>query len=496
MAAKRRARTPRRGRRRYHSLRRVPQAYPGIYLRLRLAPIIPGIAATIAVGAAADAQFLPEGARQWARARADAMGGAISEEAQKVFFDQPGLDTLVVRSLAHAARRLASLGRLWARAAIAVGRDRDGRLAASLPLIPRRGYDTLMTGMLTVGTAVGVWRGGGVNTRIIRDSAADPAMLEPPEGHPEAQIRRAAPPESLADLCADIDELYWAATTGAVIKICRVGTGGARRWLVSMVGTESMRFGSTHNPADIEVNIRLMLGLDSAMGVGLVAALHRAMAADSVPEEQWSSEPVLVCGHSQGGLVASVLASRDPAEAGVNVVGILSTGAPNRRVAVRPDVTIVTVAHDQDVVPSMDGSPDRSPDRRVTVGRTLVRPRKRPLYYAHSSATYTETVRLMERRAAVTPWDRLGKAVATLRAMLPAPGEEVRVTHHEIWQDLLEPTAVSTWNTVASLERADPRAVTYPIDYEGARSISATARGIGAVWRALRNKALRGVKGL
>lgn len=114
MAAKRRARTPRRGRRRYHSLRRVPQAYPGIYLRLRLAPIIPGIAATIAVGAAADAQFLPEGARQWARARADAMGGAISEEAQKVFFDQPGLDTLVVRSLAHAARRLASLGRLWA----------------------------------------------------------------------------------------------------------------------------------------------------------------------------------------------------------------------------------------------------------------------------------------------------------------------------------------------------------------------------------------------
>ena len=89
----------------------------------------------------------------------------------------------------------------------------------------------------------------------------------------------------------------------------------------------------------------------------------------------------------------------------------------------RPDVVTVAVTHDQDVMPSLDGSPDRAPDRRVTVGRSLVRPRTRPLYYAHSSSTYTETVRLLERKVRVTPWGRLASAMAALQDFLPAPGE-------------------------------------------------------------------------
>ena len=164
----------RRPRRRYHAMRRVPQAYPGLYLRLKVA-----LAATVAVGALAEISALPDDLRGRARSLSDAMGTAISEKSQRIFFDAPGLDTLLIRSLSHVARRTATVGRAWARLVVAVGADRDGRMARMRPLIPRRGYDALMTGMLTIGTAVGALRGGAVHVALLRDSAADPPFRCP-----------------------------------------------------------------------------------------------------------------------------------------------------------------------------------------------------------------------------------------------------------------------------------------------------------------------------
>ena len=204
----------RRPRRRYHAIRRVPQAYPGLYLRLKVAPIVPALAATVAVGALADISAMPQDVRARARSLSDDMGTAISEQSQRIFFDTPGLDTLLIRSLSHVARRTATVGRAWARAVVAVGADKDGRMARMLPLIPRRGYDALMTGMLTVGTAVGALRGGEVHVALLCDSDADPAFQDPLPGHPEAQIRRVDAPALLSDMCADIDELYWSRTIG------------------------------------------------------------------------------------------------------------------------------------------------------------------------------------------------------------------------------------------------------------------------------------------
>ena len=95
-----------------------------------------------------------------------------------------------------------------------------------------------------------------------------------------------------------------------------------------------------------------------------------------------------------------------------------------------------------------------------------MRPRTRPLYYAHSSSTYTETVRLLERKVRVTPWGRLASSMAAMQDFLPTPGEATRVMHFEIWQDILTPTPDAAWDTVAALERASSyEPATYPIDY-------------------------------
>ena len=95
----------RRPRRRYRAIRRVPQAYPGLYLRLKVAPVLPALAATVAVGALAEISALPQDVRARARSLSDDMGTAISEQSQRIFFDTPGLDTLLIRSLSHVARR-------------------------------------------------------------------------------------------------------------------------------------------------------------------------------------------------------------------------------------------------------------------------------------------------------------------------------------------------------------------------------------------------------
>ncbi|WP_175578453.1 alpha/beta hydrolase [Actinomyces culturomici] len=461
----------RRRRPRIYAQRRVPQSYPPAYVRAKLVPLVPALASIGALGLAAELPFLPESWRESAKARASRMGADASERSQRIFFDQPGLDTLFVRGLAGAAGAVSRAGAAVLRARIALdpeGRTKAGeRAARMLPLIPPRAYDALMTSMLTVSTAVGAMRGGAVHAHLLRDSADEPAAKPARKGRPKAQLRRVKAPRTLGDLCADIDDMYWSMTAGTTVKITRVGEGAARRWLVSLPGTAHMDFETDENPADMESNIREMIGLESAMRVGVVAAIHDAMARDGVAKEDFAKEPVLMCGHSQGGIVAVALASMPPEKAGVDVQAILAEGAPARRIRIRPDVEMVSVAHDQDVIPSMDGTPARSPDRRVVVGRSLVRPKKSPLYYAHSSATYTETVRHLERKVRVAPWGRLASAVAALTDYLPQADEETRVLFYEVWQEVLEPTRRDTFDAFVALDRADDF---QPVEYASAWS--------------------------
>jgi pimeloyl-ACP methyl ester carboxylesterase len=455
----------------YYGPRRVPQAFPPSYVRLRVLPLVPPMLANAAMTLIAEAPVLPEDLREQARRRSESAGARILEDSQRLFFDEPGLDTLLIRSVSSLSRRVTQAGRAYLGARVGLGLDRDGRAAAMLRLVPTRGYDALMTSALAIGTALGHFRGGAVHAQAFFDSiaAGGPASAAPgpnlplPAGHPVPAVRRFGAPRSLGDMAADIDDLYFAMAYGQAVKVTRVGPSGrdapragrGRRWLVSITGTDHWDLDSTPNPSDLESNIREVLNAPSAARVGVVRALHEAMRADGVPADQWSAEPVLAVGHSQGGMVATALAAADPSDAGVKMVGVLTMGTPSRRLRIRDDVAMLAVAHDQDVVPAIDGTPARAPDRRVMVGRRLVRPRQGPLYYAHSSATYTETVRHIERRSQVAPWGRVDRTVEELRSHLPRGDEPTRVLLFDVWQDLLEPRRGSTWRTYVELDRPE-----------------------------------------
>lgn len=454
---------------RMYAPRRVPHSYPPVYLRAKLLPLVPVLASCVALGAASTLTVLPQKWRENAKTHSEKLGSEASERSQRIFFDQPGLDTLAVRALARVAGAASVLLRGFMTARIALDRRHasTGARAAHdvLTLIPTRPYDALMTSILAAGTAVGAMRAGDVHAHLLRDSAETPAEQAPRQDRPKARLRRTEAPTTLSDMCADIDDTYWAMTAGTTLKITRVGEGSGRRWLVSLPGTAHTDFASDENPADMESNAREMIGLESAMRLGVVKAVQDAMIRDGLSGHELHTQPVLICGHSQGGIVAVALASLPPERAGLNVRGILATGTPGRRRRIRPDVVMVAVAHDQDVIPAMDGAPDRCPDHRVTVRRTLVRPKKSPLYYAHSSATYTETVRHMERKVKVMPWGRVAAATSALGDYFPHPGEATRVMFYEIWQELLEAPKKEAADIFFALDRASDF---IPVEYESA----------------------------
>ena len=433
----------------YYPLRRVPHTVSRTVLWKSLTPLVGPVLKSGGRSVLAKVPLPSQIARDTLQEKARIAGDEVVEKAQHIFFDNPGLDTLVVRSLNRVGRAVVQVGRFSLVGRIILGMDKDGRLRDHLELLPSTGYDSLMVSGLAAGTALGMFRGGPVDSLIWWDSA-DPDRRQRrqlPDGHPYPSVRRFQPPRTLGDLAADIDDLYWAEAYGQAVKVTRVGEGKDRRWLVSLPGTDHSQPESEPNPADIESNLREELNLPSAMRVGTVHVIKRAMAANGLSPEEMVSERVLICGHSQGGMVAAALAASDPEDVGFTVDAVLTLGSPTRRLRLRDGAQMLAVEHIQDIVPALDGTPRRVADQRVVVEEELNKPIRGPLFYAHASSTYTDTVRQIEREAAIAPWGRSADVVRFLQEYLPRPEEPWRVTHHYVWQDLVEPTKASAWNT-------------------------------------------------
>ncbi|MDO5033892.1 MAG: alpha/beta fold hydrolase [Actinomycetaceae bacterium] len=477
--------TPRRHRStpRYYAARRVPETmWIGDAMDV-LAPLAARLGVHLAVRAASQALPLTPELSAFLKEFSRREGESILEEAQRRFFDNPGVDTLLVQAMARAWRVPVGLGKTYLRAKILLGVESE-RARETLRLIPKRDFEALMASYLAIGTALGWFRGGTVAVNLWYK---DGAFYDLPGGSAQTKPRRVEAPRTLTDMARDIDDLYWVEAPGQPVKITRVGEGQVRRWLISLPGTDHMDPISTMNPADAETNTREVLGLSSAMQKGVVAALHHAMESEGVSPRNMVREPVIIMGHSQGGMVALSLAERHPRE--VNVRGVVTLGTPGRRLRVSRDVAALAVEHDQDVVPSMDGRPRRRTDDRVVVGRHLIRPRTGPLFYAHSSSTYTETVQLMERHARVAPNSKIGRTVARIRPYLPAEGESSSVYVYEVRQDLLSGVAPDIREAISVFARLPEGVYPAPVIREVVRE--AAVRPALEEWKERRSRGIR-----
>ncbi len=237
-----------------------------------------------------------------------------------------------------------------------------------------------MSGVL-VAVAVGagaLLRGRGPADAAQRALATDPSVVDTfvnysgamsvvtrvgpryPDGHPvvgDLGLDRRA---NLApgDLAALVESLAVRneGLAGEVSVAFVVGADGIRRVIVDIPGTKSWNPGATCDVTSLSTNARALVGAPTSYERGVLIALARAGVRHT--------DPVLLVGHSEGGMVA-VETARDAVRRGrFNVTHVVTAGSPiGRTVGSLPaGVRVLALENATDVVPHLDGA--SNPDRR------------------------------------------------------------------------------------------------------------------------------------
>ena len=214
-----------------------------------------------------------------------------------------------------------------------------------------------------VGMAPGLLTGltrGRAGAASVRDGAALLAAVLPSGAASATRVGRThgPPPRSFADLLAavaDLDRPSGPADDPGLASVQRVETqapGGTTSvaWIVALPGTRdwdprpAQEAQSTH---DLATNLRGVAGDLTSYEAGVFDALQRSGVAPG--------EPILLVGHSQGGLVAAGAAGR-LAERGYAVTHVVTAGSPAGRVAVPPSVQVLSLENRHDPVPHLDAA--------------------------------------------------------------------------------------------------------------------------------------------
>jgi hypothetical protein len=249
-----------------------------------------------------------------------------------------------------------------------------------------------------------------------------PAVAVSPAG-PSAP---APVPRGLADLVAGmtaVDPDRGAPPGSVRIQSVRRGAG-ERAWLVQIPGTQDWGVRPGADPLDLTGDVQLMAGRDNAARRTVVQAMHLAR----IP----AGEPVLLVGHSQGGIVAASLAADPEFRSRFRVTGVVTAGAPVAGFAVPAGVSVLSLEHAEDIVPRLDGRPN--PDRSgwLTVSRaTTPAGGRADQTVAHALDGYVATAAALDATndPSVHEWRaRLAPFVAPSTATVPAQSSAVIVT--------------------------------------------------------------------
>jgi hypothetical protein len=143
------------------------------------------------------------------------------------------------------------------------------------------------------------------------------------------------------------------------IHVERVDTPAGRAWVVAVPGTADWSPAAGPTPFDLTGDVRLMAGQRSAGMTGVVEAM-RAVGVRR-------GEPVLLAGHSQGGLIAAAVAADPVVRREFSVSHVLTSGAPVASIPVPDEVQVLSIEHSDDLVPRLDGAVNDDRANWVTV---------------------------------------------------------------------------------------------------------------------------------
>src|SRR5262249_31927110 len=154
------------------------------------------------------------------------------------------------------------------------------------------------------------------------------------------------PPHGFADLVAGLtyrDAEASGSHQGDIDVRGVQDAGGSRSYIVDIPGTKDWHVmpGLHEGPLnDLGTNLHAMGGQSAAYEQGVAEALREAGAGPG--------DPVMLVGHSQGGIVATDAADHFVTSGQFNVTHVVTLGAPVGRLAVPDSVTMLSVENRND----------------------------------------------------------------------------------------------------------------------------------------------------
>lgn len=214
----------------------------------------------------------------------------------------------------------------------------------------------------------GLVRPGSLGVRQVPEQEWNPARgTYTPPGH--AQLVDGSPcavEATLENLLNGSKDAYaYPPGSIAVVRIPRPDATNV--WIVHLPGTEDWSTLDSANLFDMEGNLEGMTAAQqkkfTQQQILVQELIKEALkAAGALP-----GEDVLLTGHSGGGIHAAAAAADPVFLAEVNVKTIVIAGAPAKNAHVEPDITVVDLENEDDIVTATDFGPPLSSKDWVTV---------------------------------------------------------------------------------------------------------------------------------
>jgi hypothetical protein len=171
-------------------------------------------------------------------------------------------------------------------------------------------------------------------------------------------------PHSLRDIMLGLDERndpYDESDQSNIdVRIIKDANGQVTGYVVDIPGTKDWNAPWDPKSAnDSGVNVDAMAGNNTVLHKGIEEALRQAGA-------QGSGVPVMLVGHSQGGIVAAQ-STNDLISGGYNVTHVVTAGSPVGRIDIPDNVQTLSLENKTDIVPHLDASDNPNTPNRTTV---------------------------------------------------------------------------------------------------------------------------------
>ncbi|MCP2243340.1 Lipase (class 3) [Lentzea aerocolonigenes] len=186
------------------------------------------------------------------------------------------------------------------------------------------------------------------------DGTAD---LDPVASHPNTA------PHNLHDILLGLDERNRPRNgepSNIDVRVVKDANDKPIGYIVDIPGTKDWNAPWDPKSAnDSGVNIDAMAGNRTVLQQGIEKALHEAGA-------QGTGVPVMLVGHSQGGIVAAQ-STNDLISGGYNVTHVVTAGSPVGRIDIPGNVQMLSLENKGDIVPHLDAGDNPNTANRTTV---------------------------------------------------------------------------------------------------------------------------------